>query len=86
MFPNTSSPGLKLLNVSADGFNPPRYVSSKYRVLWFEKPIAHQAGQEQFTSQEMPVTGIDGCRMNFYQYFMVLGSRFCYLFDLKNIR
>jgi len=24
--------------------------------------------------------------MNFYQYFIVLGSRFCYLFELKNIR
>ena len=24
--------------------------------------------------------------MNFYQYFIILGSRFFYLFELKNIR
>src|SRR5947209_8068855 len=77
---------LKLCDVSANHCNPPRYVSSKDPVFWLEKPIAHQTHQERFRSQKMPVTRIDGCRMHFYQYFIVLGSRFCYLFELKNIR
>src|SRR5436309_1066594 len=34
----------------------------------------------------MPVSCIHGCRMNVYQDLIVLGSRFCYLFELKNIR
>src|SRR5207249_7965790 len=34
----------------------------------------------------MPVQGICGCRINRYQYFIVLGSRFLYIFEPKNIR
>ena len=33
-----------------------------------------------------PVRCICGCRMNVYQDFIVLGDRFFYLFELKNIR
>src|SRR5439155_10615791 len=35
---------LKLCDVAANRFNPPRNVRSEYRVLWFEKPVAHQTG------------------------------------------
>src|ERR1700693_3929775 len=34
----------------------------------------------------MPVQGICGRRMNLYQYFTVVGTRFLHLFELKNIR
>src|SRR5437660_1586072 len=76
----------KLRDVPANRFHAPRQGSSEYLVFWFEKPIAHEAHQERFPSQEMPLSCIDGCRMNFYQDFIVLGSRFCYLFELKHIR
>src|SRR5215203_481129 len=33
----------------------------------------------------MPVSWICGCRMNFDQYFVVLGRRFFYILELKNI-
>ena len=33
---------LKLLYVSANRFNPSRYVSSEYLVFWFQKPTAHR--------------------------------------------
>src|SRR6266566_2542557 len=76
---------LKLLDVSANCFDPPRNIRSEYCVFWFEKPIAHEAHQERFPSQKMPVSCICGCRMNFYQYFIVLGSRFFDLFKFQNI-
>ena len=77
---------LKLLDVPANRFNPPRYGSSGYGVFWFEKPEPHRRIRNGFRSQEMQVRRIDGCRMNFYQDFIVFGSRFFYLFELKHIR
>src|SRR6266700_6538094 len=76
---------LKLFYISANCFNPSRNVRSEYRVFWFEKPIAHEAHQERFSSQEMPVTRIYGSRMNFYQDFIVLRDRLLNFFQFKNI-
>src|SRR6266480_1416979 len=63
---------LKLFYISANCFNPSRNVRSEYRVFGFEKPKAHEAHQERFSAQKMPVTHIYGSRMNLYQYFIVL--------------
>jgi hypothetical protein len=76
--------GLKLRHVVANRFNASRDVSAEDGVIWFEKSIS-QAEQERITSQEVPVSGICGCRMDSYQDFIVLGRRFLYLFELKNI-
>src|SRR5581483_11812519 len=76
---------LKLRDVSANCFNAPRYISTEYDVFGFEN-ATHEANQERYASQEMPVTCICGCCVHLYQDFIVLGSRFCYLFELKNIR
>src|SRR6266566_134723 len=76
---------LKLFYISANCFNPSRNVRSEYFVLWFEKPIAHEAHQERFRSQEMPVTRIDGCRINFYEDFIVLRDRLLNVFQFKDI-
>src|SRR5579864_3723450 len=76
---------LKLLDVSANRFHPPRHGSSEYGVYWFEKPKAHKAHQKRFPSQQMPFSCIDGSRMNFYQDFIVLRDRLFYFFQFKNI-
>jgi hypothetical protein len=65
---------LKLRDVPANRFNPPREGRSENGMFWFEKPIAHEAHQERFPSQKMQLSCIDGCRMNFYQDFIVLGG------------
>src|SRR5712692_1363199 len=75
---------LKLRYVSANRFNAPRYISAELRVFGFLKPV-YEAGQERCASQEMPVSCIHGCRKNFYQDFIVLGRRFFYFFQFKNI-
>src|SRR5213078_3914416 len=76
---------LKLFDVSADRFNSSRNVRSEYRVLWFEKPKAHEAHQERLSAQKMPVTCICARRINFYQDFIVLRDRLLNFFQLKNI-
>src|SRR6266536_2782021 len=76
---------LKLRHVFANRFNPPRDVSAEYGGFWFEKP-RHEADQERVSSQEMEVSRIDGCRMHFYQDFIVCGRGFFYVFELKHIR
>src|SRR5256714_4201215 len=77
--------GLKLRDVAAHRFNPPREGRAEDLVFWFEKP-RREAHQEWLSAQKMPVTRSGGCRKNFYQDFMVRGCRFFYLFELKNIR
>ena len=77
--------GLKLRDVAAHRFDPPREGRAEDLVFWFEKPI-REAHQEWLSAQKMPVTRSGGCRKNFYQDFMVRGRRFFYLFELKNIR
>jgi hypothetical protein len=77
---------LKLLNVFANRFNPTRYVSTESRVFGFEQPPAHQADQEDVGGQEMPVIRIYRRRMNLDQDFIILGRRFFYILELKNIR
>src|SRR6266568_8786595 len=76
---------LKLRDVSANRFNAPRYISAELRVFGFLKPVC-EAGQERCASHVMPVKCICGCRIYSYQDFIVLGSRFFYLFELKKIR
>ena len=76
---------LKLRCVSANRFDPTRYGSSEYLVLRLQEPGAHQAKEPRSRSQETPVTRIHGCRVNLYEYFIVLGSRFVYLLEMKNI-
>src|SRR6266566_3615616 len=76
---------LKLFYISANCFNPSRNVRSEYRVFGFEKPKAHEAHQERFSAQKMPVTRIYGSRMNLYQYFIVLRDQLFDLFKFQNI-
>src|SRR5438876_7833014 len=77
---------LELRCVFANHFNPPRNVRAEYRVFWFPKPSDQKACYERFTSHEMPVSRIYGYRMNFYQDFVIPGSRFFHLLELKNVR
>ena len=44
---------LKLRDVPANCFNPPRHGSPEDGVFWFEKPKAHEAHQERVSFQEM---------------------------------
>jgi hypothetical protein len=74
---------LKLLDVSANRFNPPRYVSAESRVFGIEQPPTHQVDQEYVSGQEMPVIGIYGRRMNFYQDFIVLEGGFSTSFNSR---
>jgi hypothetical protein len=76
---------LKLLDISANRFNPARYVSAGYGVFGFEQPTAHEANQEYVSGQEMPVICIEGGRINLYECLIVLRGRFFHLFELKNI-
>ena len=78
-------PWQKLCDVFANRFNPPRDVGAEPRVFGFEKAL-RQAGQEWLASHAMPVQGICGCRMNFHQHLVILGSRFFYLCELKHVR
>src|SRR6266581_8933850 len=45
----------ELRYIFANRFNPPRYVSANFRAFWFQKPSAHESGNERFTSHQMPV-------------------------------
>src|SRR6476661_4711633 len=76
---------VKLRYVSANRFNAPRYISAELRVFGLEKPIL-QTCQERLGSHKMPVKWICGCRVNLHQDFIVLGHRFFYVVELKNIR
>src|SRR2546423_4116318 len=78
-------PGLKLRDVAAHRFNPPREGRAEDLVFWFEKP-RREAHQEWLSAQKMPVTRSGGCRKNFYQELTVRGGRFFYLFWLKKLR
>ena len=52
-------------------------VNLKNRVgSYFQKTITHQADKERVSPQGMTIIRICGRRMNFYQDFIVLGSRF----------
>src|SRR5215212_1831074 len=76
-------PWLISTDVSASHFNSPGYVRSEYLVTWSQKPP--YAGIQRFTSESLPVRSIYGYRLNLDQYFIVLRSRFCYLFELKDL-
>src|SRR6266498_4283776 len=77
---------LKLLDVFANRFHLPGYVSAESGVLGLEQPPTHQANQEYVGCQEVPVILIYGRRVNFDQDFIILGRRFFYILELNNIR
>ena len=76
---------LKLRDVRANRFDPPRHFFSRYRVFWCEKS-GPEADRERLAFHDNHVTNRDGCRMNVYQYFIILGRRFCDVVDLKHIQ
>ena len=78
-------PGLELLYLSANRFNLPRDVTAEDRVFGFEQSHV-QANQKDIRGQQMPVRGVDGGCLYFYQDFILLGRRFFNLFEMKNIR
>ena len=43
------------------------------------------AQQERLPSHDMPIQGIDGRRVNLYQYFTVFGDGFLHLLELQHI-
>ena len=65
--------------------NAAGYISAEPRVFGFEKPIGETC-QERLCAHKMPVSGICGCRVNLDQHLIVLGRRFFYVLELKNIR
>ncbi len=77
---------LELGYVFTNRFDPTGYVNADFWVFGFEQPLAHQANQEDVSGQEMPVIGIYGGCQDLYQDFIILGSRFFYIDDFKNIR
>src|SRR5262245_45298399 len=76
---------LKPFDVSANRFHSSGHIRAEYCVFWFEQPTSHEANEENVGGQEMPVSRIDRCRLNFHQYFIVLGRRLFDLPELKNI-
>jgi hypothetical protein len=77
---------LEQLDVGADLFDTPGYVVSEDVVLRLSQPPCCQAEKIGFTRQDLPVNIVDGCRMDFDQHLIVLGSRFLHLSELKDIR
>jgi len=76
---------LELPGLPSDRFDPPRDVLSEDRIPGFEQP-AGQAGNERLAPQEMPVGGIEGCRPDLDQDFIVLGNRPFDLLVFKDVR
>ena len=79
-FPERNNSLVQYLN---DYINLPGYISSEYLIL---RPYGAPKASEPLTSQGFQVTCIYGRCMNFNQDFIVLGNRFFYLFEMKDIR
>ena len=75
---------LKLRDVGANRLHPPCQIHTESRVLRLAEP-APGADRERLSSHEMPVQGIDGRRVNLYQYFIVFGNGFLHLLERKHI-
>lgn len=50
----------------------------------FRHPTSQEHGLEDLSRS--PPNQVDGCRMNFYQDFILLGRRFFHLLELKAVR
>lgn len=77
---------LKLLDITTNCLDPPGDIAPEYLVFGLKKTSRYQADKEWARSHHVPVTRIDGCRMNFDQYVIIFWSRFFHLLELKNIR
>src|SRR5512143_1667305 len=75
----------KSLDVAANCFNPPGYISSKNCSFGFEQPLAHEANQEDIGGQQMPVSCIDGSRVDFYQDLIIFDRGLVHLFEMEHI-
>jgi hypothetical protein len=89
---------LKSCHLFAHGFNLAGQLTPQYRDLWLsdtkEDPCEEAEGDRHvglprghisvIASQNFPMAHC--CRIDAYQYLMVLGSRLLYLLELKNIR
>src|SRR6266571_7492290 len=70
--------------IPANRFNLASHITAYSFVLWFAQPSQY-AGEVRPASEDL-VNWIDGGPMNFYQYFIILGDRFCCLRKLQHIR
>ncbi len=65
-------------------------ASSTPSIYWFSetKHYSYEEPQQdrEFETSNFTVPCCYCCRIYSYQYFIVLGSRFCYLFEFKNLR
>ena len=77
---------LKLLHIFANRFNPPRDIRAEYSRFGLRSPVPSRRARKCPLSRGARSAGIYGCRMNFYQYLNIRGSRLFYLFELKNIQ
>jgi hypothetical protein len=78
----------ELRYVPSNPFNLAGHISSGSAGscdLWFAQPEQY-ANDVRPASHQAPVKCIDGSRANSYQDLIILGGRFCYLRELKNIR
>ena len=77
--------GLELLTIAANRFNPPGDVTAEDRVLGLSSPAFRRTRNMSAVSrcQSAALTEVG---LDFYQDFILLGRRFFYLFELKNIR
>src|SRR2546425_6920836 len=77
--------GLKLGHVPPDRFDAPSQVRSQNRVLGFEQAAHHRADDVRPASHRVPVTSIDGGRMNAYKDVIVLDGRLLNLSEFEDI-
>src|SRR5437667_4329239 len=80
--------GLKFGHVPANRLDPPRQVPSQNSVLGpgLEQPAQHQAYDVRLASHRVPVTCIDGRRVNAYEHVIVLDGRLRDLSEFEDIR
>ena len=64
--------GFELRDAAADRFNSPSDIGAENLVSWRPQASAHEAGDPR-ALQNAGVQWIHGCRMNFYQDFIVGG-------------
>lgn len=83
--PKTSSPGWNCVTFLPTVSTRPATSAPRNGFFWFWKSSV-QTEQKWGTPQVMPIRGVQRCSMNFYQDFILPGSRFVHFFELKNIR
>jgi hypothetical protein len=76
---------LKLGDVPADRFDPTGHITAQNHTSWFERP-SHHAHEIRRTSQEVPVVGADGGRVDSYQHLIIGDHRLVDFLEFKDIR